>query len=55
VYLILARDFNARAGAQPIDKFTGSDGEYTINNNGRGLRDYICLFNKLKDVDYHQL
>jgi hypothetical protein len=45
-YLILAADFNARVGAQPVDKIVGSE-EQTINNNGRGLIDF-CLFNKLK-------
>jgi len=40
-------DFNARVGAQPADKCTGSEGERTVNNNGRDLIDF-CLFNKLK-------
>jgi exonuclease III len=46
-YLILAGDFNASVGAQPVDKHIGSKGEQTGNNNGRVLMDF-CLFNKLK-------
>jgi hypothetical protein len=46
-YLIFARAFNARVGAQPTDKFIGSEGEQTINNNGRSLIDF-SLLNKLK-------
>jgi exonuclease III len=33
-YLILAGDFNARVGTQPVDKQIGSEGEQTVNNNG---------------------
>jgi hypothetical protein len=46
-YLILTGDFNVRVGAQPVDKHMGSEGEQTVNNNGRDLIDF-CLFNKLK-------
>jgi exonuclease III len=45
-YLILTGDFNARVGAQPVDKCTGSQGEQTVNNNGTDLI-HFCLFNKL--------
>jgi exonuclease III len=41
-YLILAGDFNARVGAQPVDKQIGSEGEQTVNNNGQDLTDF-CL------------
>jgi exonuclease III len=46
-YLILAGDINARVGAQPVNKHIVSEGEQTVNNNGRDLID-LCLFNTLK-------
>jgi hypothetical protein len=39
--------FNARVGAQPVDKHIRSEGEQTVNNNGRDLIDF-CLFYTLK-------
>jgi hypothetical protein len=48
--IILAGDFNARVGAQLIGKCIGSEGEQTVNNNGRDLTDF-CLFNKFKITD----
>jgi exonuclease III len=32
-YLILAGDFNARVGTQPVDKQIGSEGEQIVSNN----------------------
>jgi endonuclease/exonuclease/phosphatase family metal-dependent hydrolase len=46
-HLIIAGDFNARIGNQPVGGCIGSGGEPTTNNNGRLLTDF-CIFNNLK-------
>jgi hypothetical protein len=50
-HLIIAGHFNARIGKQPVGGCIGSEGEPTINNNGRLLIDF-CLFNNLKITNY---
>jgi len=45
--IILAGDFNARIGNQPIPECIGTYGEQVTNYNGAALRDF-CAFNKLK-------
>jgi len=40
---VLCRDFNARVGKQPIGKTLGTNGENTLNENGRHLINVASL------------
>jgi hypothetical protein len=46
-YLLLMGDLNARIGITKIMKIVGRNGEPTVNNNGKKLRDF-CTFNNMR-------
>ena len=46
-YVLLMGDFNARIGKQRVDKVIGTNGESTVNVNGKMLTDF-CLFNEYR-------
>lgn len=49
-YVIIAGDLNARIGNQTISQCVGGEGEPTINENGKKLRDFVT-YNNLKIVN----
>ncbi len=46
-YILIAGDYHARFGQQPIPKLIGTHGEPTLNQNGKMLRDF-SNFNDLR-------
>ena len=46
-YLMLMEDMNARVGNNRVPNIVGTNGEATLNSNGRKLIDF-CKFNNLK-------
>lgn len=46
-YHILAGHFNATDGAQLVDKYTGTEGEKTVKNNGLDEIDLCSLMNSI--------
>ena len=49
-YIMLIGDMNARVGNNRVTKIVGTNGEATLNNNGRKLIDF-CTFNNLKTMN----
>ena len=46
-YIMLIGDMNARVGSNRVANIVGTNGEATLNSNGRKLIDF-CTFNNLK-------
>jgi exonuclease III len=46
-YILMMGDLNARIGNITIMKIVGTDGEPTVNNNGKKLMDF-CTFNNMR-------
>ena len=46
-YIVVAGDYNARVVKIPIDGILGTNGEFTINNNGHKLKEFASV-NELK-------
>jgi len=46
-YIMLIGDMNARVGNNRVANIVGTNGEATLNSNGRKLIDF-CTFNNLK-------
>ncbi len=46
-YLLLLGDLNARVGKIPIKNIVGTEGEYTLNNNGKKLIEF-AIYNELR-------
>jgi len=46
-YIKLIGDMNVRVGNNTVFNIVGTNGEATLNNNGRKLTDF-CTFNNLK-------
>jgi len=46
-YMMLIGDMNARVGNNRVANIVVTNGEATLNSNGRKLRDF-CTFNNLK-------
>ena len=47
---MLKGDVNARVGNNRVINIVGTNGEATLNNNGRKLIDF-CTFNNLKTMN----
>jgi len=47
VYIMLIGDINARVRNNRVSNIVGTNGEATLNSNGRKLVDF-CTFNNLK-------
>ena len=47
---MLIRDMNARVGNNKVANIVGTNGEATLNSNGRKLIDF-CTFNNLKIIN----
>ena len=46
-YIVVAGEYNARAGNIPIDQILGTNGEITTNSNGHKLKQFASV-NELK-------